>query len=116
MQARTEEYARLLRRFSRAELEEAYTDVLQTWDKPTWPPPGAFFSAAMQNRKAHHVPEHTPIERIPGKRLDLPHERVMAILDDTGPESEELRAALYRLGTGGAEPPMDVVGDSLRMK
>lgn len=51
VQARGEEYARTLRNFSPRELDEAYQEVLRGWDKPTWPPPGVFASAAMAFRK-----------------------------------------------------------------
>ncbi len=105
MQARTEEYARLLRRFSAEELEEAYTDVLEVWDHPTWPPPGRLFTAAMENRKDRDVREHPQIPHLPSKQLDLPHGRVMAALDACPGLSDDMRQALYRLGTGGQQPP-----------
>lgn len=105
MEAKSSDYIRLLRRFSKPVLIEAYDEVLRDWHRTQWPPPGAFYTAASRIRaRDRKPPEHLPAPDW-GERLGLPHDKVMNILDELGPRDPGLRRMLYRLGTGGQDMP-----------
>lgn len=52
-------YLEALERFSETDLKAAWARVVETWNRPTTPPPGAFVKAAIQSRKGLEVADFT---------------------------------------------------------
>lgn len=100
MEAKSTDYIRLLRRFSKPVLAEAYDAVLREWNRTQWPPPGLFYTRCAEIvRRDRRPPEHRPAE-IDGPRKSMkgvPLARVDAILDEHPTLSAQMRVWLRNL-------------------
>ncbi len=100
MEAKSTDYIRLLRRFSKSVLTEAYDAVLREWNRTQWPPPGLFYTRCAEIvRRDRRPPEHQPatLDGQPQNMRGVPLSRVDAILDEYPSLSLGARIALRNL-------------------
>lgn len=100
MEAKSTDYIRLLRRFSKPVLAEAYDDVLREWNRTQWPPPGLFYTRCAEIvRRDRRPPEQQPAQLDgPWQNMKgVPLSRVDAILDEYPSLSLGSRIALRNL-------------------
>lgn len=103
LKQKSADYIRLLARFSMGVLMEAYDDVVRDWTLVSWPPPGAFYTAAakvtQRERERARRPELRPADLdAPRKSMKgVPLARVDAILDEHPTLSAQMRVWLRNL-------------------
>ncbi|MFP4004623.1 MAG: hypothetical protein ACLFV8_12665 [Alphaproteobacteria bacterium] len=100
MEAKSTDYIRQLRRFSKAVLIEAYDDVLRTWNRTQWPPPGLFYTRCSEIvQRDRRPPEQRPAELDgPARNMKgVPLARVDQILDEHPNLSPHMRVWLRNL-------------------